>query len=308
MSIRAQRRFTCPVLPQQGMHFAPTEVEVDILEYDLSEELLRDTDVTLAQSFIGERRRAAEELLELRSVSASRKGATRLALDSVEVTVNKGQIVGVAGVAGNGQRELAEVITGLRPIAEGRIRFQGEDISNRPVAERTKLGIGFVPEDRLTRGLALGLELDDNVLLRSQRDQRFRRGPFLRLSTIKSWARQLVDRFSIRGVRRGLPIGVLSGGNLQRLILARELSRQPSLLVASGPTRGLDVGAAETVRRMLRDQRDRGVGILLVSGDLEEILEISDDVLVMYEGRVVASRKAAEVDLEEVGRLMTGVL
>ena len=278
----------------------------DTTTHDLARLMIGD-DFAQGSASEDERHAAGDRLLELRSVSAVSQGATRPELDGIDLTVRRGQIVGVAGVSGNGQRELAEVITGLRPATSGSISFGGEDITSRPTAERIRMGMGFVPEDRLTKGLVPGLEIDDNVLLRSQREPRFRAGPFLRLSAINRWARRLIERFDIRGVRRGLPISVLSGGNLQRLLLARELSRQPALLIASEPTRGLDVGAAEAVREMLKAERSRGLGILLVSGDLEEVLELSDEVTVMYEGRIGESRPGSEVDAAEVGRWMAGL-
>ncbi|MCY4665218.1 MAG: ABC transporter ATP-binding protein [Acidimicrobiaceae bacterium] len=282
------------------------QLVADTTPNDLARLMIGD-DIALGSKSVDERHAAGDKLLELRSISAVSDETTRPELDGIDLTVRRGQIVGVAGVSGNGQRELAEVITGLRSMTSGSIRLAGEDIASRSTADRIKMGMGFVPEDRLTRGLVLGLELDDNVLLRSQRDPRFSIGPFLRLSAVREWARRLIDRFDIRGVRKGLPIGVLSGGNLQRLILARELARQPTLLVASEPTRGLDVGAAEAVRSMLTTERGRGVGILLVSGDLEEVLELADEVVVMYEGRIVASRPASDVDVDQVGRWMAGL-
>ena len=290
---------------RSGRKVAHQRVE-DTTTHDLARLMIGD-DFAAGSESVDEPRAAGDILLELRSVSVSGQTAARPELDGVDLAVRRGQIVGVAGVSGNGQRELAEVITGLRTATSGSISFGGEDITSRPIAERIEMGVGFVPEDRLTKGLVPGLEVEDNVLLRSQREPRFSAGPFLRLSAIREWARGLIDRFDIRGVRRGLPVSVLSGGNLQRLILARELSRQPDLLIASEPTRGLDVGAAETVRDMLRAERSRGLGILLLSGDLEEVLELSDEVVVMYEGRIVASRPASEVDVAQVGRWMAGL-
>ena len=290
---------------RSGRKVAHQRVE-DTATHDLARLMIGD-DFAAGSESVDEPHAAGDTLLQLRSVSVAGQAATRPELDGVDLAVRRGQIVGVAGVSGNGQRELAEVITGLRPATSGSIRFGGEDITSRPIAERIKMGIGFVPEDRLTKGLVPGLEVEDNVLLRSQREPRFSAGPFLRLSAIREWARGLIDRFDIRGVRGGLPISVLSGGNLQRLLLARELSRQPELLIASEPTRGLDVGAAGTVRDMLKAERSRGLGILLLSGDLEEVLELSDEVVVMYEGQIVASRPASEVDMAQVGRWMAGL-
>ena len=249
----------------------------------------------------------ADELLALRSVVVKNVGSSRPLLDDVNITVYRGEILGVAGVAGNGQRELAEAITGLRPIMSGSMTLNGRDITSLSTAERTQSGVGYIPEDRLASGLVTPLGLHDNVLLRSQAEARFRLGPLLRMSAVRAWARRVVEDFDIRGHRKGLPISVLSGGNLQRLIVGRELLREPKLIVASEPTRGLDVGAAQGVRELLLAQRNIGVSTLLISTDLEEILALADRVAVMYEGRIVVSLPVGEAEPETIARAMAGL-
>jgi simple sugar transport system ATP-binding protein len=166
--------------------------------------------------------------------------------------------------------------------------------------------MGFVPEDRLGMGLASGLSLEDNLVLKSYRWPPHSRGPLLSYRAIHHRARELIERFDIRGVRPGLPVRLLSGGNLQRAILAREISQRPRVLVAASPTRGLDVGAIEFVWDRLREQRDRGVAIVLISTDLDEVLALADRCHVLYRGRLVGAWSRAELDREAIGLAMGG--
>jgi simple sugar transport system ATP-binding protein len=227
-------------------------------------------------------------------------------VSGVTLEVRAGQVLGVAGVAGNGQRELAECLAGLRPPLAGQVLLGGVDVTRASPLHRIRLGMGFVPEDRLGMGLASGLSLEDNLVLKSYRWPPHSRGPLLSYRAIHHRARELIERFDIRGVRPGLPVRLLSGGNLQRAILAREISQRPRVLVAASPTRGLDVGATEAIRRILLDQRAEGTGILLISEDLDEVRALSDRILVMYGGRVVGEVDPESFDLEEVGLLMAG--
>jgi simple sugar transport system ATP-binding protein len=228
------------------------------------------------------------------------------AVRGVELSVHEGQIVGIAGVAGNGQRELAEAIAGLRPATSGEVTLAGVGATGASPLERIRLGLGFVPEDRLGMGLAAGLSLEDNLVLKSYRSPPYCRGPFLVAGAISRRARELIATFEIRGARAGFPVRLLSGGNLQRAILAREIGGGPRLLVAASPTRGLDVGAAQAIHRLLLEQRDGGMAILLISEDLDEIHALSDEVLVIHRGEFVGRLSAAEFDAARVGLLMAG--
>lgn len=228
------------------------------------------------------------------------------AVNGVDLEVCAGQIVGIAGVSGNGQRELAEALTGLRPSRSGEVVLDGVDITSASPTERIGMGLGFIPEDRLGMGLAPGLTLEDNLALKSYRNPPHSRGMMLSMSSVRQRAKELIDRFDIRGEQKGLPVRLLSGGNLQKAILARELSHDPKVLVAASPTRGLDVAAIESVQRLLLSQRDLGTAVLLISEDLEELRSLADLILVMYEGAVVGRVLPGDFDAEAIGLMMAG--
>jgi simple sugar transport system ATP-binding protein len=227
------------------------------------------------------------------------------ALRGVSLEVRSGEIVGVAAVAGNGQAELAEVITGLRPC-RGTIRIGGELVSNRPPKHAIKAGVAHVPEDRTGVGSAPNLSLADNLIMKRFRDPPVSRGWLIDDGRTRTLAEELKEEYAIAAPSVETRARLLSGGNLQRLILAREIETRPSMMVAVQPTRGLDVGAIETVHRLLLERRDEGAGILLISEDLDEILALADRVDVMYEGRLVGSFDAKTADIHEIGLLMTG--
>jgi simple sugar transport system ATP-binding protein len=229
-----------------------------------------------------------------------------VAVDGASLHVRRGEIVGIAGVAGNGQRELHEAIGGLRPARAGRVTIAGTDCTGRGPAARHAAGLAYVPEDRLGTGLAPGLTLEDNLVLKSfERVPHSRRG-VLSSTAIAHTAEQLTADFDVRGNRPGMPVSLMSGGNLQKAILARELTEEHEVLLAAALTRGLDVGAAETVRDHVRRERDSGRGVLLFSEDLGEVLDLSDVVLVMYQGRIVGRFERDQVDIDAIGLLMTG--
>ena len=206
-------------------------------------------------------------------------------LTDINMTVHGGEIVGIVGVSGNGQKELAEVITGLRQPSEGRVTVKGQDVTAATAGDRYRLGLAFVPEDRLGMGLAPKMSVVDNSVVRSYRSQR--RGMFLAMSKCIEFCQGLVERYGVRVGRLSDPIAGLSGGNLQRLLLGRELAERPSVLVAAQPSRGLDVQGVAAIHGHLVDQRAEGVGVLLISEDLDELLALSDRLLVMFEGRIV---------------------
>ncbi len=229
------------------------------------------------------------------------------AVEDASFTVHGGEILGVCGVSGNGQKELAEALAGMREPVSGSIWLEGEDVSRRSVAYRCDNGMSYIPEDRMATGVAAGLSVEDNLMLRSYRDPAFRRGPIVNYGRAHEVARNLISEFDIRGIRPGVPASALSGGNVQRVILAREISRRPSLMLAASPTRGLDVGAATAVRKAIVDGRNDGLAVLLISEDLDELLSVSDRLIVMFEGRIVGTFAAAAASVEQLGELMTGV-
>jgi ABC-type uncharacterized transport system ATPase subunit len=227
------------------------------------------------------------------------------ALRGVSLEVRAGEIVGIAAVAGNGQSELAEVITGLRPC-RGRVLVGGEDIANRPVRKAIQRGVAHVPEDRTGVGTAPNLSLVDNLIMKRYRASPIGHGWTIDMGAARAAASQLKDGYDISAPSIETQARLLSGGNIQRLILAREIESEPRLMIAVQPTRGLDVGAVELAHRLLLERRAAGAAILLISEDLDEILALSDRVAVLYEGRIAGITEAAETDIAQIGLLMTG--
>lgn len=234
------------------------------------------------------------------------------AVRGIDLEVRAGEILGIAGVEGNGQSELIEALTGLRRATAGSATVKGRELLNGggPVktapAHVRSAGVAYVPEDRRQRGLVLGYTVADNLILGIQDTPRFSRVGVLDFRRIRSWARQLVQRFDVRPPRTDIPVGNLSGGNQQKVVLAREFSEEPAILIAAQPTRGLDVGAAQFVHERLVEKRDAGTAILLVSAELDEILALADRIAVIYEGRIMGVFPAGDVSEEEIGLLMTG--
>jgi general nucleoside transport system ATP-binding protein len=224
------------------------------------------------------------------------------AVKGVTLEVHAGEIVAVAGVAGNGQRELAEAITGLRPHTSGAVRVEGAALRNGDARAAFDAGVRFVPEDRLGTGLSPSLPIAMNIELRSFRQTSF--GPFLRLREMREHAVEAIRRFDIKAPGPFAETATLSGGNLQKVVIAREFSESMKVLVASSPTRGLDVGAVETVRSYLLDAAEHGAAVLLFSEDLDEILALNDRIVVMFEGELSEVRNRESV--EEIGLLMAG--
>jgi simple sugar transport system ATP-binding protein len=227
------------------------------------------------------------------------------AVRGVTLDVCAGEIVAIAGVAGNGQRELAETIAGIRHQSEGEVRVGGRKLHGDPRAAQAA-GIAYVPEDRLGTGVAPSMSIASNLVLRSYRDRSASRGPLLRLGAIRERAVDMIRRYSIAASGPAAPARLLSGGNLQKVVLAREFSGKPKLVVAASPTRGLDVGAIETVHDYLRTAAADGVGILLISEDLDEILGLADRIAVMYEGTIAGVTSRADANVEEIGLQMAG--
>ncbi len=227
-------------------------------------------------------------------------------LKGVSLDVRAGEIVGIAAIAGNGQSELAEVITGLRHCTGGRILVNGEDVTNRSARETINKGVSHVPEDRTHVGSAPNLSITDNVIMKSYRQVPLATGWTLNSLIARKKAETLKEEYTILAPSVDTSARLLSGGNLQRVILARELSAHPKLLVAMQPTRGLDVGAIEGVQKLLLAQREAGAAILLSSEELEEIFALSDRVVVMYEGEIVGEVGPDEQDFAAVGLMMTG--
>jgi simple sugar transport system ATP-binding protein len=228
------------------------------------------------------------------------------ALRGVALTVHAGEIVGIAGVAGNGQRELAEVITGLRDAAGGDVHVNRACLTNCSPLRAIRAGVSHVPEDRVGVGLVGNMSVAENLALKAYRTATLSRGFVVSPRLMSDFARGLIAEFDIATPDAETRVKFLSGGNLQKAILARELTACEGLLVAVHPTRGLDVGATEAVRKLLLEERQRGTGVLLISEDLDELLAVSDRIAVMFEGRVVGIVPADEADVDSIGLMMAG--
>jgi general nucleoside transport system ATP-binding protein len=229
-----------------------------------------------------------------------------LAVQGLSLEVHKGEILGLAGVDGNGQRELLEAVTGLRRAEAGRILMNGADITNRPPREVLDAGLSCIPEDRQRRGLVLDYTVAENFILENHDTPPYSNRGILDRASIREHARELIQRFDVRPPDGARKAGALSGGNQQKVIIAREVSGDPDLLIAWQPTRGLDVGAIEYVHQCLVEQRDHDRGVLLVSLELDEIMDLSDRIAVIYEGRIVAVIDAKNAEEKALGLMMAG--
>jgi simple sugar transport system ATP-binding protein len=230
----------------------------------------------------------------------------QVAVDDLSLTVRAGEILGVAGVEGNGQSELVEALTGLRHVRSGHISLRGRDVTGMSTRARMHSGVGHIPADRQRMGIILELPISDNLVL-SRFDQRPYAKAIVRdLDAVREHATRVIADFDIRAPGPDTPAGSLSGGNQQKVVVARELSEGPTLLIAAQPTRGVDVGSIEFIHRRIVEQRDAGHGVLLVSSELDEILSLADRVAVMYRGRIVATLEGDEIDRERIGLLMAG--
>jgi simple sugar transport system ATP-binding protein len=247
-----------------------------------------------------------EVRLTLENVSAFNDKGIQ-ALRGLSLQVRSGEIVGIAGVAGNGQRELAEAICGLRPTTGGRIDITSHVVTNAPPIVMIEAGIAYVPEDRSATGSAPNLSIAENLALKSYRKPGMGSRLFLSRRAMRDQATQLIRQFNIATPSPETPARLLSGGNLQKVILAREIAQHPLVTVAAYPTRGLDVGATENVRKILVDERTHGAAILLISEDLDEIFAIADRSAVLFEGQIVGEMTGEAADLDTIGLMMAGV-
>ena len=250
---------------------------------------------------------AARGPIRLRVEDVAARGERgHLAVDGASLTVHGGEIVGVAGIAGNGQAELAETIAGIRPALRGRVWLDAHEVTGRRARQIRDRGLAFIPEDRLRQGLIPAFDVVENAILSCYRRPPVSRGGVLQRRSARDHARRVVEAFEIQATL-DTRVRALSGGNQQRLLVAREAAEEPKAMIALHPTAGLDVGSTEGVHRVLLELRGRGVAVLLISEHLDEVLALSDRVLVMYRGQIVHERPAGEAGLDEIGRHMTGV-
>lgn len=242
-----------------------------------------------------------EEVLKVQDLWV-RDDRGNFAVKGVSFSVREGEILGIAGVSGNGQRELEEAIAGIRKVARGKIILGGKDVTRLDVSKRE--GIAYIPEDRIGMGLALSLSVMENLFLKDFKKFKKRFG--LNFEEMEYMAKKLIEEFSVKAPSIHAPVSTLSGGNIQRLILAREFSRRPRVIIASQPTRGLDVAGIDYVHRRLVESVKMGCAVLLISEDLDEIFQLSDRIAVMYEGEIRGIIPREEADYETVGYLMAG--
>ncbi|HEX9115935.1 MAG TPA: ABC transporter ATP-binding protein, partial [Anaerolineae bacterium] len=250
---------------------------------------------------------AGEPRLEIRGLRAmGDRGAE--ALKGIDLTVHAGEIVGLAGVSGNGQRELAQCLAGLRKTTAGQIAICGQDMTYAALETRMQAGQAYIPEERMRDGAIRDFSVQENVFLHEHASPKFTRGIFLDFQKMSAHAGELIRQFAVKTPRLETPIKNLSGGNIQKLIMARELSRRPKILIAAQPTRGVDIGATEYIHQRLMEQRAAGTAILLISEDLDETRTLSDRIAVIYEGRIMGVLNRDQATVEQIGMMMAGLL
>lgn len=274
-------------------------------------ETAKTNEVELAKMMVGKevvlkpikrQKKKGKKVLKIENVTALNDEGVE-ALKSINLVVNSGEILGLAGVSGNGQKELEEVIVGVRRIEKGKIYLDDIDISRMSIKDRIKSGLSCIPEDRLGSGVASKLSVVENLMLRDFENY----GKFnLDFEKMRKKAKELVEEFDVKTPSLDIPVSMLSGGNLQRLILARELSRNPKALIASHPTRGLDIAGIEYVRKKIVDTANSGTAVILISEDLDEIFHMADRIAVIYEGQIKGVFDKDVVTKEDVGILMAG--
>ncbi len=229
------------------------------------------------------------------------------AVRGVSLTVRRGEILGIAGIEGNGQSELIEAITGMRPLRGGTVTIMGKSIAGKTPGEIRALGLAHVPEDRLATGVCAPADITDNLIVGKEKDPRFSwKRIHMKRKAIRAYAQEIFQRFDIRGAGVDTPVGSLSGGNMQKVVVAREFSFDTPVLIISQPTRGVDIGAMDFIHQQIMQKRNAGCAILLVSADLDELLRLSDRLLTIYEGRITGEFQAGDIDKREISYYMTG--
>ena len=246
-------------------------------------------------------------VLKVENMTVSSRVHKNNAVRGVSFEVRAGEIVCIAGIDGNGQTELVYGLTGLEPVTEGKVSLKGTDITKAPIRSRNTMGMSHIPEDRHKHGLVLDYTLEDNIVLQRYFEPEFTRGGFLRRKNIRGYAERLIEQYDVRSGQGAVTSArSMSGGNQQKAIVAREIDRDPELLIAVQPTRGLDVGAIEYIHRQIVAERDAGKAVLLVSLEMDEVMDVSDRILVMYEGEIVGQLDPRTTTAEEMGLYMAG--
>ena len=297
------REFTETVfVMKNGKMVAESLLTENVTDNDLIELMMG----SIKKSVIDKSNKVGDPKLNLKSVEYIDKVNNYKLLDNINFEIKAGEILGIAGVSGNGQVELANIISGIQLDYSGEIFINGQDVSGKGVKSRKKLNLSYIPENRLGVGLAPGVSILDNSIVKDY--FKTRRGPHLSKTKTETYLESLINTFSIKAPDSKAEISTLSGGNMQKLLMGRELISKPEVIIASQPTRGLDVNAVEAIHNLLVDQRDGGSAILLISEDLDELFKLSNRLLVMYEGEIVKTFDIDNADINNVGLAMAGVI
>ena len=281
----------------------------DVMTKDADQQSLTDMMVGRSVNFHVEKKpmEPGEVVLEVKNMTMASKIHKNNAVKDVSFQVRRGEIVCIAGIDGNGQTELVYGLTGLEPMVSGKIRLCGKDISNASIRERSVMGMSHIPEDRHKHGLVLDYTVADNMVLQRYWQPEFQKGGFIRADKVREYSDRLIEQYDVRSGQGPITRArSMSGGNQQKAIIAREVDRDKDLIVAVQPTRGLDVGAIEFIHSQLVAERDRGKAILLVSLELDEVMSLSDRILVMYEGEIVGELDPKQTNVQELGLYMSG--
>lgn len=297
------REFTEKVFVMKNGKMVAEELSTkDVTDDNLIELMMGN----IQKSIIDKSNTAGDTKLSVKSLEYVDKVNNFKILDNINLEIKAGEIVGIAGVSGNGQVELANIISGIEVDYSGKILINNKDVSRRGVRSRKKLNLSYIPENRLGVGLAPGVSVLDNSIVRDYFKTRL--GPHLSRSKTENYLESLINKFSIKAPNSKAEISTLSGGNMQKLLMGRELISNPEVIIASQPTRGLDVNAVEAIHNLLVEQRDKGSAILMISEDLDELFKLSNRIHVMFEGKIVKSFNIDDADINNVGLAMAGIV
>ena len=297
------REFTEKVFVMKNGKMVAEELSTkDVTDDNLIELMMGN----IQKSIIDKSNTAGDTKLSVKSLEYVDKVNSFKILDNINLEIKAGEIIGIAGVSGNGQVELANIISGIEVDYFGKILINNKDVSRRGVRSRKKLNLSYIPENRLGVGLAPGVSVLDNSIVRDYFKTRL--GPHLSRSKTENYLESLINKFSIKAPNSKAEISTLSGGNMQKLLMGRELISNPEVIIASQPTRGLDVNAVEAIHNLLVEQRDKGSAILMISEDLDELFKLSNRIHVMFEGKIVKSFNIDDADINNVGLAMAGIV
>ncbi len=297
------REFTEKVFVMKNGKMVAEELSTkDVTDDNLIELMMGN----IQKSIIDKSNTAGDTKLSIKSLEYVDKVNNFKILDNINLEIKAGEIIGIAGVSGNGQVELANIISGIEVDYSGKILINNKDVSRRGVRSRKKLNLSYIPENRLGVGLAPGVSVLDNSIVRDYFKTRL--GPHLSRSKTENYLESLINKFSIKAPNSKAEISTLSGGNMQKLLMGRELISNPEVIIASQPTRGLDVNAVEAIHNLLVEQRDKGSAILMISEDLDELFKLSNRIHVMFEGKIVKSFNIDDADINNVGLAMAGIV